>query len=232
MRRSADAAVRPLRAERYVDRIEFVVDAASGRRVLDCGIVGETYADAASRAERIVSSLHVRVAARAREAVGIDHADAVVRELQLRHPELRLRACDIEDVEAAVGRFAPFELVLLGDLVEHLSNPGRALDAVRAVLAPGGELIVTTPNAFGLPNFLRFLAGRYREGADHVTAHNKFTLRHLLRRHGFEVTRVLTALDRPPRSRLRRLLYRPAVLVLRLFPELGGTLVVVARKAG
>ena len=219
-----------LRAERYVDRIDFIVEAVVDRRVLDCGVVGETCDVADARVEKIVSSLHFRVAATAREAVGIDHAADVVRELQERHPHLSLRACDIEAVEEAVAEWAPFELVLFGDLAEHLSNPGRALDAVRAVLVPGGELILTTPNAFGLPNYVRFVTGRFREGGDHVASYNKYTLRNLLERHGFVVERVLTALDRPPQSRLRRELYRPAKLLLRLFPELGGTLVVVARR--
>ena len=232
MQASLELASAPpsLRAERYVDRMDFIVEAVADRRVLDCGVVGETYDVADARVEKIVSSLHFRVAATAREAVGIDHAEDVVRELQSRHPHLRLRACDIEDVERAVAEWAPFELVLFGDLVEHLGNPGRALDAVRSVLVPGGELILTTPNAFGLPNYLRFVTGRFREGDDHVASYNKHTLRNLLERHGFVVERVLTALVRPPRSRVRRALYRPATWLLRLFPELGGTLVVVARR--
>jgi SAM-dependent methyltransferase len=219
------------RASAYVDRMAYVVDSARGRRVLDCGVVGETCDETDARVEAIVSSLHFRVVDAARAAVGVDYASDAVARLRERYPRLDLRACDVETIDVALAGEEPFDLVILGDLVEHLGNPGRALDAVRNVLTADGSLLVTTPNAFGLPNILRFAAGRYREGDDHVASYSKFTLGNLLRRHGFRVERVLTALDRPPRSRRRRILYRLGAGVLRRVPEVGGTLIVVARRA-
>jgi SAM-dependent methyltransferase len=37
-------------------------------------------------------------------------------------------------------------LVLLLDVIEHLVNPGLALDNIAQVLPPNGELVITTPN--------------------------------------------------------------------------------------
>lgn len=227
----AEPVARPPRASAYVDRMTYLVEEARGRRVLDCGVVGETVDATEARVEAAVSSLHFRIVEAARVAVGIDYAGEVVARLRRRYPHLDLRACDVETVDAALAAEPPFDVVILGDLVEHLSNPGRALDGVHRVLAPGGTLLVTTPNAFGLPNLVRFASGRYREGADHVASYSKFTLSNLLARHGFRVERVLTAVDRPPRTRRRRLLHRAAAPVLRLLPEVGGTLIVVARRA-
>lgn len=218
-----------MRSSGYVDRRAFICAYAEGKRVLDCGVVGLTCLDDKTRLEGIEDSLHWQVASVASQAVGVDNAAAVVRALRERYPSMALRVASVETLDEDLADEEPFELVILGDLIEHLSNPGRALDAVRSVVHPGGEVLLTCPNAFGAPNYLRFLLGGYREGADHVASYTKYTLGNLLRRHGFELVSVQTALNRWPASPPRRLLYRILSSLLRLFPELGGTLLVVAR---
>ncbi len=52
---------------------------------------------------------------------------------------------------------ASFELVHCGDGIEHLESPIRALRELARVLAPGGTLILTTPNYASLERRLRFL---------------------------------------------------------------------------
>jgi len=50
-----------------------------------------------------------------------------------------------------------FELVHCGDGIEHLENPLRALRELARVLAPGGTLLLSTPNYASLERRLRFL---------------------------------------------------------------------------
>ena len=80
----------------------------------------------------------------------------------------------------------------MGDVLEHLSNPGLALDSIAPFLHHGGELVITCPNAYGGPNWLRFLVGRYCESPTHVTAHSKLTLANLLDRHGYRPIALYT----------------------------------------
>ena len=40
----------------------------------------------------------------------------------------------------------PFDVVLAADVLEHVRSPGRILEDVRSVLAPGGSLMVSVPN--------------------------------------------------------------------------------------
>ena len=40
----------------------------------------------------------------------------------------------------------PFDVVLAGDVLEHVRDPGRVLEQARELLAPGGRLIVSVPN--------------------------------------------------------------------------------------
>jgi 2-polyprenyl-3-methyl-5-hydroxy-6-metoxy-1,4-benzoquinol methylase len=222
---------RALKVKGYVNRPDFIVARCRGKRVLDLGVDGETTQNSKARLGAFPSSLHLRLAEAASYLVGIDHAKAEIDALASMHPALHLRTGDAERLHSALAEEGPFDVAVAGDIIEHLANPGAALRELAAVLEENGMLIVSAPNAFGAPNYLRFLSGRYFEGPDHVQSYNKFTLANLLGRTGFVVSEVWTALDRIPSSLPRRRFYRVASTVLRALPELGGTLVVVARKA-
>jgi len=55
-----------------------------------------------------------------------------------------------------------FDIVIAGDIIEHLSNPGQMLDEIKRFCGSDTRVIITTPNAFGGPNYLRHSAGRFR----------------------------------------------------------------------
>jgi SAM-dependent methyltransferase len=225
------ALVSARRVRGYVDRLDFVAERCRGRRVLDLGVVGATCDEPGARVRAFPSSLHLRIVAVAASVVGVDHSRREIEALGAEHPGLRLYCADVEELGAALAEEEPFDVVVAGDLLEHLSNPGHALDEIRPLLRANGELIVTCPNAFGAPNLVRFTLGRYREGPDHVQSYNKHTLAQLLERHGFAGARLWTAIDHWPASGARRALYRVGAPLLGLFPELGGTLVAVASVA-
>jgi len=55
------------------------------------------------------------------------------------------RCCHLEELPAE----NKFSCVILSEVIEHLDDPGKMLRAAAARIAPGGVLIVTTPNGFG-----------------------------------------------------------------------------------
>jgi SAM-dependent methyltransferase len=58
---------------------------------------------------------------------------------------------------------ASFDVVVAGELLEHLRDPGRLVGETLRVLRPGGAFVASVPNAFRLKNRLRFLLGRKPE---------------------------------------------------------------------
>ena len=58
---------------------------------------------------------------------------------------------------------ASFDVVVAGELLEHLRDPRRLVGEVRRVLRPGGTFVASVPNAYRLKNRLRFLRGRAPE---------------------------------------------------------------------
>ena len=56
-----------------------------------------------------------------------------------------------------------FDVVVIGELLEHIREPWRLVDQAHRVLRPGGRLVGSTPNGFRMKNRLRFLRGSHPE---------------------------------------------------------------------
>ena len=83
----------------------------------------------------------------------------------LEHAEARLGIqalwADLDDPLAFMDE--TFDVVVIGELLEHIREPKRLVDQTHRVLRPSGTLVGSTPNGFRLKNRLRFLAGRHPE---------------------------------------------------------------------
>jgi 2-polyprenyl-3-methyl-5-hydroxy-6-metoxy-1,4-benzoquinol methylase len=165
-----------------VDRLEALADAARGKRVVHVGFVDELLEQ--KRAEGVW--LHERIAEVATALVGLDSsAEGVARAREHGHEAHVVDAQSSESV-AALG-LEPAEVVIAGEIVEHLDAPGPFLRAMRDLAAPDGLLVLTTPNAYRLLNFVAPLSGSELVHPDHTAWHSPQTLRTLLGRSGWRV---------------------------------------------
>ncbi|TMB42712.1 MAG: methyltransferase domain-containing protein [Deltaproteobacteria bacterium] len=116
--------------ERHLAAYRFAAARAPGRTVLDAGC-GEGYGAA-------------RLAEVAARVVGVDRPEAVTTAAG-RHagPRCEFRAFDLDRLATLGERF---DLVVSFQVIEHLPDPVGFLSALGACCAPGGEIIVTTPN--------------------------------------------------------------------------------------
>lgn len=84
-----------------------------------------------------------------------------------------------------------FEIIFAGDLIEHLSNPGKFLTACKSHLLNNGRLVLTTPNTFNLFN----IAGKIMNfepvvNHDHTCYYNSKTITQLFQKNGWKVDKI------------------------------------------
>lgn len=175
-----------------------------------------------------------------RTVVGVDldpsRVDGLIQQLGL-----KVLPCDIER-QALPFADGEFGCVMLCETFEHLRiDPAFVLSEIHRVTAPGGCLLLTTPNVYSLPSLARFLLGR--SVADpasefgklrglghmgHVREYSAAEVSRFLHKSGFSVQSVdyrYHAIGGGLRHRLLQLAYRVAPRRFRR------ELVVVARKA-
>ena len=174
---------------RLVDRAAHLVEAVRGRRAVHVGFVDSGCWD---YHDRFDSWLHAHLDRAAAALVGLDLDEAGVA--RARELGFAAHAVDCSD-PGAVARLGlePAEVVVAGEVIEHLDASGPFLDGLHALVRPGGRLVVTTPNASGLLNAAAAaLAGWEVNHPDHVTLYSCYTLTNLLERHGWRVEEVAT----------------------------------------
>jgi SAM-dependent methyltransferase len=115
-----------------------------GRRVLDLGCRDGALTQAYAGGNEIVGVDADREALAEAEKLGIE-----------------TRWADLDD--ALPFEDGSFDVVVAGELLEHLRDPKRVVSEVLRVLRPGGTFVASVPNAYRLKNRLRFLLGRKPE---------------------------------------------------------------------
>ena len=151
----------------------------SGKRVLDVGCSSGYLSEPLSQ--------------RGNTLVGIELDPDAAREAELLCE--RVLVGDLETMELPLEP-ASFDVVLCGDVIEHLRDPGAALARLRPFLKPAGTLVVSTPNIANWAMRLSLLAGRWRYtdrgflDRTHTHLFTRRTLVETIERAGYRVQRV------------------------------------------
>ena len=128
-----------------------------------------------------------------------------------------------------------FEVVFMGELIEHLFNTTLLLSECLRILKPGGIIIITTPNLASLQDRILFLFGL---SPRHVSADHEYlnlhirpftlsSLKKILLNSGFDTIKIKAGLVRIRLKNGKRINSR---LLAKLFPGLGANLIAVAQK--
>jgi 2-polyprenyl-3-methyl-5-hydroxy-6-metoxy-1,4-benzoquinol methylase len=99
-------------------------------------------------------------------------------------------AVHVGTLESAPFEEGGFDLITMWDVVEHVVDPVALLRRARALLKPGGRLVIETQDIDS--RFARALGPRWHhyKHAEHIYHFNPSTVRRLARDGGFEVEKL------------------------------------------
>lgn len=160
------------------DLTGFVERAASGRRLLDIGVVSHS-----ARYFDEPGWRHGRLARVAEYCLGLDILEPLVGELNARGFNVRC-----VDATSAIDLGERFDVVFIGDVMEHVDNPSALLRFAGRHLAPGGRIFAATPNPFSR----KFVRQFFRQGVivvnlDHLAWFTPTQAYEIARRIGLEM---------------------------------------------
>jgi hypothetical protein len=147
-----------------IDREAFILEHCTGKRVLEFGASGP---------------MHDGILKVAADVLGVD------REHRKQGNDIVI-GFDLDDVTQAYlpgTHFTP-EVIVCGEVLEHLSNPGWFLTRLRRQFGDT-PTIITVPNAFSAAAQKQLLKGIENVNADHVAWYSFRTLKTLLGRAGY-----------------------------------------------
>jgi SAM-dependent methyltransferase len=160
-----------------------LLEFARGKRVVHVGFVDEHRLEAKLGRG---TWLHARLAESAASLVGLDVEEEGVR-WATEHGFVAY-AVDAQSPKAVAAlKLEAADVVIAGEVVEHLDAPGPFFRSLLQLVHPDGLLVVTTPNAYRLLNFLAPFGGVELVHPDHTAWHSPHTLATLLARSGWAV---------------------------------------------
>lgn len=208
---------------KYISRIKFFEDQCKNMNVLHLGCSSGKYIQ--DRIDR-GSFLHKILDKYATKIYGLD-IDEKSLEIMKNLGFDNLFLGNVEKLDE-VDFKTKFDVVIAGDLLEHITCPGSMLEGVKPLLNEGGKFIISTNNAFGIHYQLKRWMGSYSEHIEHVCFYSPETLYHTFERHGFKVQQLFGAFTVSPNTIKQKLVFIIGYPILKIFPVLSGTLVVVA----
>ena len=163
---------------------DLVIPLVSGKTVLDAGSIGHSYVGRDGYKTWNFGII-------AQHASAIKGFDILAADVE----QARRDGFDI-DVGNAESYLADstYDVVFVGDLIEHLSNPGLFLDCCYKNLTDSGHLVVATPNTYSFAKLARVILQRTNEppvNPEHVCYYTPRTLEQTVTRHGFRLTNIM-----------------------------------------
>ena len=172
--------------------------------------------------------LHERLV-RVATVTGFDVDGSALDLLRARMPAERFVLADVTG-EVPEPELARYALVIAGEVLEHVPDADSFLVGCGKLLAPGGRLCVTVPNACSPKIGLRSLAGRESVHPDHRVYYGPRTLTRTLDGAGYDVEQICSCFA-PLAGRAGKLIFNPLLRVShRAFQgPVGDGLIAVAR---
>lgn len=174
-----------------VQRVDFIVNECVGKRVLHLGCTNYPYT---KESIKNCMLLHHELEKVAEKVTGIDSDEKGITLLK-DSGSANIYLGDLERLDD-LEIDEQFDVIIAGEMIEHLNNPGLFLTGIKRFMSPDTKLILTTVNAYCAMRFfwygLRGKGGRKEfVHPDHVAYYSYSTLKVLLERHGMQVDRFL-----------------------------------------
>jgi 2-polyprenyl-3-methyl-5-hydroxy-6-metoxy-1,4-benzoquinol methylase len=161
------------------DRFSVIEPYVRGKEVLDIGCCG-------GKLDRPKGLQYEKIRPLAKYILGIDVNRPFLAEMKKKGYNVKF--ADAEDFDLK----RKFDVIVAGDIIEHIANHGKFLECCRRHLKRGGRLIITTPNPFYIMNTLLIT---FKKDAsvnhDHTSWFGEYVMKTLLARFAFDVEKIV-----------------------------------------
>lgn len=170
-----------------VQRLDVIRSFCKDKSVLHLGCTNYPYTEEAINNDML---LHFELSKITTRLCGLD-ADKTGLDILRKHGTDDLYEADLEKLDA-VPLNETFDVIIAGEMIEHLNNPGLFLEGIKRFMTKDTSLVLTTINAYCAMRYaIYFLRGK--KGAnepvhpDHVAYYSYKTLKLIIERHGLSM---------------------------------------------
>lgn len=175
-----------LSLKKPVERVSYITNICKNKNVLDLGCFDETALVKADSADYLfnqisaVSNLHI----------GVDNSKLLPDEGLVYSERIKILKGSIYDLDKLGLDEFDFDVIVAGELIEHLPNTLAFFDGLKSQFK-GKRLLCSTPNATAFSNLVLSLFSRESAHIDHYQVYSYKTLNTLCRTADFKSWEII-----------------------------------------
>ncbi|MFT4303337.1 MAG: class I SAM-dependent methyltransferase [Candidatus Woesearchaeota archaeon] len=163
---------------------DYIIKKCKNKKVLHIGACDSPYHIKKAKNGEL---LHQKLNNSTKELVGIDFDKKSIKELK----KFNINNIFFSDITKPLNlKDSNFDIIIFGDVLEHLSNPGLALKNLSSIMKKTTRLIITVPNCYCYFNIFNIFAQKENVHPDHVFWTSKQTMVNLLQRYCFDIQKI------------------------------------------
>ncbi len=171
-----------------MDYLDWLLEKVRDKKCLDVGAIEHNM-----EYVKMPRWKHKLIKENAKKVVGVDILEKYAQKLNKNGFDIRI--CDATSNEYLGEKF---ELVILGDVIEHILNPVRLLKFAIRHLKDGGEVIVKTPNPYYINTIKKTIRNKFYNNLDHVMWITPTMMMEIARRAGCSLNEYIVYLNKMP----------------------------------
>ena len=169
--------------------------------------------------------LHLRMQRASRSVIGIDLSEAGIAALR-KHGFTNISVMNAEDMDLDTT----FDVIVAGDVLEHMDNPGMFVKKAASLLKQDGEIIVGVPSALTINNIKVWFGGWEQVHSDHTFYFSPKTLSALFERFGLLPVKLVFTVQ-PPGTRESRAFLMIRQILLKLIRKMSPSIIMHFKNA-
>lgn len=206
-------------AAKMVNRIDYLLDFCRNRTVLHVGFADYPYTEEKIRNN---SFLHLQLKACTKKIIGFDYDKSAIQKYISLTGDKDVFHADLLNPASLQAINKDVEIVLLGEILEHLKNPHQAVENLYNAFSSSTIFLITTPNYTSLQNIAASLHRIELIHPDHYWYFSPVTLSKLFSSEKFEQLEINFGMHFQKDKKIN--------LVLKQFPLLGDCIIAVFKK--
>lgn len=181
--RSNDLTVLDVKPRRHASIFDYLLSQVKGKNILNVGAAGGVHGYLPHNRD---IWLHHRLGLVAKELTGVDIDSDGIAHAKNHGVEILNENCESMSLDRR------FDVIVLSDVIEHLNAPVIGVSNLMRHLAPGGKLLVTTPNPTALNLLVRTVLYRQLNVYwDHVGCFMPEHIQVICDRYGFKLKEIV-----------------------------------------
>ena len=178
------------KSTKQLDRDSVIIDRCKGKKVLHLGFL-----DHIPLIEKKIKEnrwLHIKLVEKSSICIGVDIDKHGINMVRDKFNIDNLYCVDIqnEKLPKQVSK-ENFDVLLISDVIEHIGDPLTFLIDIKKIFnGKVSSIILTTPNAFRIENFMNALRNKEIINTDHKFWFSQYTLSKLAVDAGYKIVRV------------------------------------------